>query len=170
MEAMNMCRKCNKVVKSDVTSIYCDICNSWIHFSCSNLSEKQYDEFVSSSTPFYCHVCISHTSSIDAVNENKSKDINYQTLLEIEEEYSETKSEYHDINSFNLLNSKIKAKIRYFHVNIRSLGKNIDKLSTMSDMNNPPKIIAVTETKIKKKENITFSPNIMGYNFCILIL
>ena len=48
----------------------------------------------------------------------------------------------------------------------RSLGKNIDKLSTMlSEVNNPPKIIAVTESKIKKKENITFSPNIMGYNF-----
>ena len=32
-------------------------------------------------------------------------------------------------------------------------------------MDNPPKIVAVTETKIKKKENIAFSPIIMGYNF-----
>jgi len=166
MEAMDICPKCNEVVKSDVTSIYCDICNNWIHFNCSNFSKKQFNELVSSSTPFYCHVYISHSLPIDAVNENNSKDINYQTLPEIEDEYLETKSGYHDINSFNLLNSKIKAEICYFHVNIRSLGKNIDKLSTMlSEVNNPPKIIAVTESKIKKKENITFSPNIMGYNF-----
>ena len=63
-----------------------------IHFNCSNLSEKQYDELVSSSTPFYCHVCISHTLPVDAVNDNNSKDISYQTLPEIEDEYSETKS------------------------------------------------------------------------------
>ena len=61
---------------------------------------------------------MSHTLPIVAVNENNSKDIGYQTLTEIEDEYSETKSEYHDINSFNLLNSKIKAEICYFHVNI----------------------------------------------------
>ena len=103
---------------------------------------------------------------IDAVNENNNKDISYQTLPEIEDEYSEIKSDYHDINSFNLLNRKIKTKMCYFHVNIRSLYKNIDNLSTLlSDMNNPPKIIAVIETRIKKKENITFSPIIMGYNF-----
>ena len=121
MEAMNICPKCNKVVKSDATSIYCDICKSWIHFNCSNLSEKQYDEIVSSSTPFYCHSCISHTLRIDAVNENNSKDISYQTLPEIEDEYSETKSDYHDINSFNFLNSKIKTEMYYIYVNIRNL-------------------------------------------------
>ena len=97
---MYICPKCNKVVKSDATSIYCDVCDSWIHFNCSNLSEKQYDELVSSSTPFYCHICISHTLPIDAVNVNNSKDISYQTLPEIEDEYSETKRDYHDINSF----------------------------------------------------------------------
>jgi len=49
----------------------------------------------------------------------------------------------------------------YFHVNIRRLGKDSCKLSTMlSEMNNLPKIIAVTETKINKKENITFSLSI----------
>jgi len=35
----------------------------------------------------------------------------------------------------------------------------------LSEMNDPTKIIAVTETKISKKESITFSPNIMGYKF-----
>ena len=83
---MNICPKCNKVVKSDITSIYCYIWNNWIHCNFSNLSKKQFKELVPSSTPFYCDVCISHSLPIDAVNENNGKDISYQTLPEIEDE------------------------------------------------------------------------------------
>jgi len=53
-----------------------------------------------------------------------------------------------------------------FHTNITSLRKNIDKLSNMlSTMQEPPHIITVSETKINKKDGLSFPNTVTGYNF-----
>jgi len=53
-----------------------------------------------------------------------------------------------------------------FHINIRSLRKNIDKLANMlSTMQKPPHIVAVSETKINKNDGLSFPTTITGYNF-----
>ena len=53
-----------------------------------------------------------------------------------------------------------------FHVNIRSLRKNIEKLSMiLADLQVPPQIIALSETKINKKQGVNFSTSLEGYNF-----
>ena len=73
---------------------------------------------------------------------------------------------YHDINSFNQLNTQKKNNICLLHDNIRSLRKNIEKLSMiLADLQVPPQIIALSETKINKKQGVNFSTTLEGYNF-----
>jgi len=64
----------------------------------------------------------------------------------------EINSNYHDLNSFNsIMSNRNPDDICIFHINIRSLRKNIDKLSNMlSTMQKPPHIVAVSETKLTK--------------------
>jgi len=53
-----------------------------------------------------------------------------------------------------------------FHINIRRLRKNIDKLSNMLLITQkPPHIVAVSETKINKKDGLSFPTTITCYNF-----
>ena len=79
----------------------------------------------------------------------------------------EIDSNYHDLNSFNsIMRNRKPNDICIFHINIRSLRKNIDKLSNMlSTMQKPPHIVAVSETKINKKDALSFPNTITGYNF-----
>ena len=79
----------------------------------------------------------------------------------------ENNRNYHDRNSFNsIMRSKKPGDICNFHISIRSLRKNIDKLSNMlSTMQKPPYIVAVSETKINKKDGLSFSNTITGYKF-----
>ena len=86
----------------------------------------------------------------------------YLGLAEMKDEDIEVGCDYHDINSFNQLNTQYKNNICLLHVNIRSLRKNIEKLSMiLADLQVPPQIIALSETKINKKQ---------GVNVCTLIL
>ena len=53
--------------------------------------------------------------------------------------------DYHDINSFNQLNTQNKNNICFPHVYIRSLRKNIENLSMiLADLQLPPQIIALS--------------------------
>jgi len=73
--------------------------------------------------------------------------------------------DYHDINSFNQLNTQNKDNICLFHVNIRSLRKNIEKLCMiLADLQVSPQIIALSETKSNKKQGVNFSTTSEGYN------
>ena len=71
------------------------------------------------------------------------------------------------LNFFNSIMSNRKpVYICIFHINIRSLRKNIGKLSNMlSTMQKPPHIVAVSETKINKNDGLSFPTTITGYNF-----
>ena len=90
----------------------------------------------------------------------------YLGLAEMKDEDIEVGCDYHDIDSFNQLNTQNKNNIYLLHVNIRSLRKNIEKLSgILADLQVPPQLIALSETKINKKQGINFSTALEGYNF-----
>ena len=90
----------------------------------------------------------------------------YLGLAETKDEDIEVGCDYHDINSFNQLNTQNKNNICLLHVNIRSLRKNIEKLAmNLADLQVPPQIIALSETKINKKQGVIFSTTLEGYNF-----
>ena len=126
---MDVCPKCQKALNCSSKAIYCDICNNWLHLKCSNVSSIQFAELASSSAPYYYHACISKALPINAVINANDVKTNYLGLAEMKVENIEVRCDYHDINSFNQLNTQNKHNICLLHVNIRSLRKNIEKLS-----------------------------------------
>ena len=78
----------------------------------------------------------------------------------------EINSNYHDLNPFNsVLSNRKPADICIFHIKIRSLRRNIDISNKLSTMQKLPHIVAVSETKINKKDGLSFPTTITGYNF-----
>ena len=93
--------------------------------------------------------------------------VSEESPSEIVADCLEINSNYHDLNSFNSVMSNRKPDdICIFHINIRSLRKNIDKLSNMlSTIQKLPHIVAVSEAKINKNDGLSFRTTITGYNF-----
>ena len=99
------------------------------------------------------------------INRNDVK-IDYLGLAEMKNEYIEVGFDYHDTDSFNQLNTHKKENVCLFHVNMRRLRKNLEKLSMiLADLQVPPQIIAPSETKIYKKQGVNVSTSLVGYNF-----
>ena len=72
----------------------------------------------------------------------------------------ENNRNYHDRNSFNsIMRSKKPGDICNFHISIRSLRKNIDKLSIMLST------ITYSSSKRNKNDVLSFPTTIAGYNF-----
>ena len=145
---MDNCPDCGKLIDKETKAIYCSICKSWLHKICSNVTDEQYAEVTSSPETFYCHESLP-TNLVSLRDESVSE----ESLSEIVTDCLEINSNYHDLNSFNsVMRNRKPNDICIFHINIRSLRKNIDKLFNMlSTMQKPPHIVAVSETKINKK-------------------
>jgi len=97
----------------------------------------------------------------------RDESVSEESPTEIVTDCSEINSNYHDLNSFNsIMRNRKPNDICIFHINIRSLRENVDKLSNiLSTMQKPPHIVAVSETKINKKYGLSFPNTITGYNF-----
>jgi len=99
----------------------------------------------------------------------RDESVSEESPSEIVTDCLEINSNYHDLNSFNsIMRNRKPNDICIFHINIRSLRKNIDKLSNMlSTMQKPPHIVAISETKINKKDGLSF-PNTITFYIQIL--
>ena len=110
--------------------------------------------------------CISNALPINAVINTNDVKTDYLGLAEMKDEDIEVRCDYHDINSFNQLNTQNENNICLLHVDVRSLRKNIEKLSMiLADLHVSPQIIALSETKINKKQGVNFSTTLEGYDF-----
>jgi len=65
---MDNCPDCGKLIDQETKAIYCRICESWLHKTCSNVTDEQCAEVTSSSEPFYCHICISESLPTNLVS------------------------------------------------------------------------------------------------------
>jgi len=157
---------CGKLIDQETKAIYCSICKSWLHKICSNVTDEQYAEVTSHPEPFYCHICISESLPNNLVS-LRDESVSEESPSEIVTDCLAINSNYLDLNSFNsIMRNRKPNDICIFHINIRSLRKNIDKMSNMlSTMQKPPHIVAVSETKINKKDGLSFPNTITGYNF-----
>jgi len=97
----------------------------------------------------------------------RDESVSEESSSEIVTDCLEINSNYHDLNSFNsIMGNRKPGDICILHINIRGLRKNIDKLSNMlSTMQKSPHIVAVSETKINKKDALSFPNTITGYTF-----
>ena len=93
-------------------------------------------------------------NTIEAENPNVPNNLpDIDAELDYNDLFSMPSDYYDDHNSVNnLLCSKNKSNHLFMiHFNVRSLQKNIDKLShSLSDLNHKPDVVAVSETKLKE--------------------
>ncbi len=67
---------CNKPVKSNQRGIQCEVCYSWLHAKCINLSADDYSRLQASAEPWCCRRCLKEalpffdTSNSDSILEN----------------------------------------------------------------------------------------------------
>ena len=48
---------CGKSYKTNVRSIFCDLCEKWIHFKCSFLTSEQFDSLQNFDISYFCTKC-----------------------------------------------------------------------------------------------------------------
>lgn len=120
------CSVCGKQVISD--AIFCNSCDSWVHFQCNHLSKSDFDSLVKSdeSEPWSCIKC-----NFDALN------------------HVDNSCEFYDVPSFNSKNLNDK-NLSFLHLNISSSDKHFDNFDTfLKSLNHTFKIIGISETRIR---------------------
>lgn len=55
------CGVCEKPCTERQCSIFCDICNLWIHLKCTHLTSIQFNHLSNSNEYFYCQLCLLNT-------------------------------------------------------------------------------------------------------------
>jgi hypothetical protein len=55
------CNICRKIVKSNQKGIFCNICLSWVHPKCAQLSDKEYVNLGNNDDPWFCSFCLQNT-------------------------------------------------------------------------------------------------------------
>ena len=163
--------------------VSCQICNTWFHKKCTQLSGKDikligFNKFNSLYQPcFRKHVPFSHVNGSRANNKNlhnehynNSKTDFYNNCDSIEMPFDDSdhhtfiNSKYYDINELNALNNRA----NYFgilHLNITFLNKHIYSLSNVLSMmkfNFP--IIGLSEHKIRSNSLIN-NISLPGHTF-----
>ena len=143
------CKVCTKSCKANQNCIYCDICELWLHFNCTDLTTTQFKYYTeSSSMPFYCMSCIAKNLPLDCLGSHATA---YLPMLNEEEYISVNDLEKHfSACSYN------SNDLTLLHLNTRSLRKNIHQVEEIiSLMPNSPDIIAITETKLNSKSHLS---------------
>ena len=73
----DICKKCLSIVSQE-NSICCDICNTWFHLKCSNISLQSFKTMLTSvSITWFCKFCIADNLPYSNINDN---DLNRLTI------------------------------------------------------------------------------------------
>ena len=66
----NKCLNCTKTVRNNQRGIFCDICRSWCHLSCTSLSISDYNNLASSPDDWFCHNCLSKVFPFNSLHDD----------------------------------------------------------------------------------------------------
>ena len=166
-----ICKTCSKCgsVKDSIICVNCQMRN---HVTCctsiaqcSRLTDR-----------FECNNCYSIERSSRSTQKSSNFGSSYHSTLTDDDtsikglneiEYQDmlfNKCEYHGTDSLNNILRNRTNELLIIHFNIRSLEKNIDKMSQyLSELKRQPDVIALTETKLK--DNICGNIKLAGYKF-----
>lgn len=187
---MLSCNVCKKLVdESCKKSIFCDICNSWIHFqNCSRLSVSEFDALSHNSSNWACPKCLDRTlpffdsehlsnckpkptpNSTSRINENVRSllsDLN-SIVHSMDNDadsinFHTTSCKYYECEDFNNLNLNPRS-LSAFHLNIASMAKHFDEFNTLlALLRHEFSFIGITETRFIKGSPPTFNYHIEGY-------
>ena len=136
------CKFCNNSCKRNQNSIFCEVCQLWVHLKCTALSIHQFKDYASNSLPYFCSSCLSENLPLNALEPIDHGELcDDDSYLSIDNIDSHFESNCYNANDLIIL-----------HVNTRSLIKNIDRLEELIClMKYQPDVIAITETKLNDK-------------------
>ena len=134
---MDNCKICAKPCNLHDNLIVCDICKLQLHVNCTNLTEAQFAELTSTSVPYFCHISIAESLPVNLDASDIDGNSNYPLQNSGD---CGLPCDYYDQQLLNdLLKMNGVTKPWILHLNIRSLGKHIDKLvALLAQMHNPP--------------------------------
>ncbi len=168
------CKICKNAIRQPANHNRCAICYEYFHRTCVNVTNILY----------YCSSCLSNNLPFQSIN-NKSlheifsptiddfitkfnKNINERSELTDALENDDTcPCTYHDIDSYNnLIPALDNNDLLILSLNIASLCKNQHKIEQFLSVTSvSPSIIAISETKIRKSDNITDQYNLSNYDY-----
>ena len=164
------CGVCCKPVANNHNALCCDSCDSWVHIKCNFLNKYTYKKLQKDKSPWFCINCIKSQLpfqsqvNIDLQSEHNSLAAKKAKLeeifehLDLDEDCPST--EFYTPCEFSKLN--LEKSHLYIHLNISSLSFHIDELHLLlSQIKHRPKIIAITESKLRKnKDSLTIKYSI----------
>ena len=160
-----MCAKACITVNDHIT---CTDCSRGLHKSCltSKIRDNSFENKRLVSSCLLCDLRAVDESSDKHFDPTRPDDFTLRTCDE-NSSYCDffDNCEYHDISSLNKVVKHKKDDLFIMHFNMRSLQKNIDKLTTLlANLSETPDIIAISETKITYGQPIV-KVDITGYDF-----
>ena len=69
-EVKRLCAVCRYAVHKGQKSLYCDVCNYWLHLQCSELDETEYLRLSALREPWYCKVCLEGMFPFNCIDNN----------------------------------------------------------------------------------------------------
>ena len=151
----------------------CDSCDKWIHIKYNFLNKKTYQKLQNDKSPWFCINCIKDQLPFQSqVNIDQNRQYitldKHATLNELLEnlEFDEDcpNSEYYIPSEFSQLN--LKNSNLFIHLHISTLSYYIDELNLLlSQMKHRQKVIAISESRIRKNKNTLSKIDVPGYDF-----
>ena len=147
------CASCNKPCKSNQLSIYCDLCETWVHLKCTTLSYNDFVSIGTSNEPYYCSNCCCAIFPLPALDNDEMLAVTCNTKIDISQSTSYINcdartNQYCSVNSLSSMYGNSN-DFMFFHANVRSLVKNFEKLEELlHELKKLPNAIVVTETKL----------------------
>ena len=185
------CGSCRRYIPNNIRLIQCSEFRTYVHKKCCNIPIREYYANMTwACSPCQAKVlpfamCPDGTflEEISSYPTNKSNNLNLEfkpsftvkTMLNkipsqamnLDDLSScKNSSKYYDIEDFNKLRIKEEASLGFLHINIASLNKHCEELSTLlSLIKYNFHIIAISETRLTDITGITSNINIPNYSF-----
>ena len=175
------CGVCYKAVAKNHNAVCYDSCNSWVHIKCNNLTKFCYRKMQTSQEPWYYKNCIKQILTFSELSNSQLSRITKENLI------SSPKKIIQD-NNLVILNDQYGTAIMndsftpdefyenlktisptynlYIHMNISSLQYHIDDLRYLVEScPNKPKIIGITECRLRKNREVLSNIDLNDYSF-----
>ena len=141
------CSCCKKSVKSNQKALLCTICNNWVHTSCAGISNALYNDPSQHFVEWQCRKCIFELLPF------KETDVYVDNLKLLNDSKTtkkgESVNEFSSVRKFEQLSDK---GLKFCHLNIASLLKNIDEVRLFMKENNVD-VLALNETRLDDSVN-----------------
>ena len=150
------------MMKNGLNALCCDSCNKWVHIKFNFLDKKTYQKLQKDKSSWFCTNCIKNQLPFQSQvnNDPNQKYVSphkHSMLMELLEHLDLDEdcpaSEYYKPSKFSQL--ELKNSDLFIHLNISSLSYYIDELYLLlSQVKHRPKIIAISETWIRKNKKL----------------